>query len=88
MDHMHQHEMQHNQDSGASHCKWALIGFLAVAGFFLWTEHKAHLLGVLPYLLLAACPLLHLFHHGGHGGHQHGARPPESAGDGKTGVQS
>jgi hypothetical protein len=24
---------------------------------------------VLPWLLLAACPLMHLFMHGGHGGH-------------------
>ncbi len=49
---------------------WALIGFLAIAAFFLLTEHRAHLLGVLPFLLLALCPLLHFF---GHGGHDHGA---------------
>ena len=35
-----------------------LSGFLAVAGFFLWTEHRAHLLGALPYLLLLAWPTL------------------------------
>jgi hypothetical protein len=47
--------------------------FLAIAAFFLWVEHRAHLLGALPWLLLAACPLLHLFmHRGGHGGHHHG----------------
>ena len=53
----------------------ALIGFLAVAAFFLWEEHQAHLLGALPYVLLLLCPLLHLFH-GGHGaqGHNHGGR--------------
>jgi hypothetical protein len=44
-----------------------LVGFLLIAGFFVLTEHTAHVLGVLPYLLLLACPLLHLFH-GGHGG--------------------
>ncbi len=49
---------------------WVLAGFAAVALFFLLTEHRAHLYGWLPYLLLAACPLMHLFHgHGGHGGH-------------------
>lgn len=53
--------------------KWVLIGFLVVAAFFLWTEHRAHLLGVLPYLLLLACPLMHLFHHG-HGHHHHGGQ--------------
>ena len=46
-----------------------LCGFLIVAGFFLLTEHTAHVFGVLPYLLLAACPLMHLFMHHGHGGH-------------------
>jgi hypothetical protein len=46
----------------------ALLGFLAIAGFFLLTEHRAHALGALPFLLLALCPLLHFFGHGGHGG--------------------
>jgi hypothetical protein len=54
----------------------ALCGFLAVAGFFLWTEHRAHLLGALPYLLLLACPLMHIFGHHGH--HAHGAKGGES----------
>ena len=50
--------------------KYVCIGFALVAGFFLVTEHQAHLFGALPYLLLLACPLLHFFHgHGGHGGH-------------------
>ncbi len=46
------------------------IAFAAIAGYFLVTEHRAHLYGALPFLLLAACPLLHLFHHRGHGGSQ------------------
>lgn len=53
---------------------WILIAFLAIAAFFLITEHTAHLLGALPYLILLACPLLHFFMHrghGGHGGHDH-----------------
>jgi len=46
------------------------LGFAAIAGFFLWEEHKAHILGVLPYALLLLCPLMHLFHsgHGNNGG--------------------
>jgi Protein of unknown function (DUF2933) len=44
-----------------------LIGFLAVAAFFLVVEHQGHLLGVLPYALLLLCPLLHLTMHGGTG---------------------
>jgi Protein of unknown function (DUF2933) len=46
----------------------ALCVFLEIAAFFLWVEHRAHLLGALPWLLLAACPLLRLFMHwSGHG---------------------
>ena len=37
-----------------------------VVGFLLLTGHKAHLLGVLPYLLILSCPLMHIFMHGGH----------------------
>jgi hypothetical protein len=46
-----------------------LLGFLAIAAFFLLAEHRAHVFGVLPYLLLLACPLLHYFMHGRRGGH-------------------
>lgn len=49
-------------------------GFLLLGAFYLLTEHWAHALGVLPYLLILACPLMHLFMHkghGGHGGHDH-----------------
>jgi hypothetical protein len=46
-----------------------LLAFLAVAAFFLVTEHTAHLFGMLPYVLLLLCPLLHLFLHGRHSGH-------------------
>jgi len=52
------------------------LGFATIAGFFLWEEHKAHLLGALPYVLLLACPLMHLFH-GGHGGHGDGNDKPK-----------
>lgn len=48
---------------------WAFAGFVAIAGFFLITEHRAHLFGILPFLFLLACPFLHRFGHGGHGGH-------------------
>ena len=49
--------------------------FLAIAGFFLITEHTAHVLGALPWLLLAACPVMHLFMHHGHGDQKHQAAP-------------
>lgn len=53
------------------------LGYLvfgAVAAYFLLTEHLAHVMGALPYLLILACPLMHVFMHhghGGHGGHRH-----------------
>ena len=47
----------------------ALIGFLAITGALLLTEHRWHVLGVLIWLPILACPLLHMFMHGGHGGH-------------------
>ena len=46
-----------------------LGAFLAVLGFFLVTEHRAHVFGVLPYLFLLACPLFHLLLHRRHGSH-------------------
>ena len=46
-----------------------LVGFLLITGFYLLAEHRAHLFGALPWLILLACPLLHMFMHGGHGGH-------------------
>jgi hypothetical protein len=51
-----------------SRSAWVFFGFLAIAGFFLLTEHRAHALGILPFALLLLCPLLHFFGHGGHGG--------------------
>jgi Protein of unknown function (DUF2933) len=62
-------------------------GFLLIGAFFLLTEHWAHVLGYLPYLLILACPLMHLFMHKGHGGHggHHGhettKRKPDTGAD-------
>ena len=37
---------------------WLFAGFALVALFFLLAEHRAHLFGWLPFLLLAACLLM------------------------------
>jgi hypothetical protein len=69
---MHDHSNHGNRPNGnflTSPTGLVLIGFLAIGGFFLVTEHSAHVFGVLPWLLLLACPLMHLFMHHGHGGH-------------------
>ena len=55
-----------------------LIVLGAIAGYFLLTEHRAHFFTALPFLLLLACPLMHMFMHGGHSGHGGG-----DAGDGQ-----
>jgi len=52
---------------------FTLLVAIAVGGFYLVTEHTAHLFGVLPYLLILACPLMHVFMHHGHG-HGRGGR--------------
>ena len=65
--------------------KQVLVLFAIVAGFFLLAEHRAHLLPYLPWLFLAACPLMHMFMHHGHGSHHHApnAEPEERPGKAK-----
>lgn len=66
---------------------WVFLGFLLVAATFLWAEHRAHLMGVLPYALILLCPLLHFFHHRGHGSHKHHVRSERSPAE-ATSVES
>lgn len=61
--------------------------FLAIALFFLWTEHRAHLFGALPFVLLLLCPLIHRFMHRGRGSHGadhpgHDGHPRDGQGEG------
>ena len=69
----HQHgQSQPTGNEPNSRAKWVFLLFVAIAAYFLITEHRAHLSGYLnylPLLLLLACPLLHIFMHGSHGGH-------------------
>ena len=53
--------------------KVALLMVAVIGAFYLLREHWDHVAGNWIYILLLACPLMHLFHgHGDHGGH--GAR--------------
>jgi hypothetical protein len=71
-DHGHDHD-QRPERRFRIPAGWVLLGFLLIGGYFFFSEHRAHAIQALPFLLLLACPLLHLFHdHGGHGGHDHG----------------
>ncbi|MFZ5590011.1 MAG: DUF2933 domain-containing protein [Pseudomonadota bacterium] len=67
---------EHLKHGRRARINWALIGFLAIAAFFLLSEHRAHALGILPFALLLLCPLLHLFGHGGHGKHRDEGEKP------------
>ena len=47
-----------------------LMAAVAVASaglFWLLREHWGHALGLAPYLLFLACPIMHFFMHRGHG---------------------
>ena len=66
-----------------------MLAFLAIGTFFLLTEHTAHVFGILPWLLILACPLMHLFMHRAHGGHGGASgAPDEHAGHRPTGGSS
>lgn len=49
-----------------------LAGLVAVALLVVVIEDSTRLLAYLPWLLLAACPLMHMFLHRGHGHRQRG----------------
>ncbi|WP_037339982.1 DUF2933 domain-containing protein [Saccharospirillum impatiens] len=54
-----------------------ILAIVAVAVLvLLWGEHKAQLLGALPWLIILACPLMHMFMHRGHGSHKHHVDQP------------
>jgi hypothetical protein len=59
--------------------QWLLWIGLAAAVVWLFYRHNEHLLNLAPLLLVLACPLMHLF---GHGGHRHGSQHDRSPRDG------
>ena len=81
--------MEHNDSDDragffASRANLVLLGFLAIGGYFLVTEHWAHIVPFLPWLFLLACPLMHFFMHGGRSRHGGGGDSGGSAsGDNK-----
>jgi thymidylate synthase len=58
-----------------------LVVMAAAAAYFLLTEHLAHVFGALPYALLLACLLMHVFMHRGHGSHSHHSRGSDQVPD-------
>ena len=70
----HDHSRHDSEPKGVWISRY-LIGLIvlgAIAAYFLLSEHRAHFLGALPWLLILACPLMHVFMHGGHGDHANG----------------
>ena len=65
---IHDHSRRNAEPTNFWRSRYA-IGLLvmgAIAAYFLMSEHRAHFFAALPFLLLA-CPLMHIFMHGGHG---------------------
>ena len=80
-------QIEHNDDVRSSRAKVAFGVFAIIAAFFVIAEHRAHLLPYLPLLLLAACPLMHVFMHHGHGGHGgHHGQSGRNSPDARSGV--
>lgn len=62
-----QHQTVPARTSGINRSLRTALWMVAViVGFYLLREHWSHIAGNWVYLLLLACPLMHLFH--GHGG--------------------
>lgn len=68
-EHLHRDTASPQGSFWTSRTFFTFLAFLAISVFLLLSEHRAHVLGAWPFLLLLACPLMHIFMHGGHGGH-------------------
>ena len=65
-------------DKWSAISKTVFLAFCLIVATLIIYEHTIHVLGVLPFLFLLACPLMHLFMHHGHGhGAGHGEQRPE-----------
>ena len=58
----------------------AIVCYIGV-GYWIYTYHWEHALGLLPYAIILLCPLMHIFMHGSHGGGHGGCHHDHSKGD-------
>lgn len=56
----------------------AATALAIAASLYLYVTHRDHVIALLPYAILAACPLMHMFMHRGHG---HGGHPSGKSGE-------
>lgn len=59
----------HSSSAWSTYSRTVFIAFAMIALGLIAYEHRVHVLGILPWLLILACPLMHLLMHHGHGGH-------------------
>jgi hypothetical protein len=59
----------HPPSAWSTYSRTVFIAFATITLALIAYEHRVHVLGILPWLLILACPLMHLFMHHGHGGH-------------------
>jgi hypothetical protein len=45
---------------------WAALGLMGAVSYFLLVEHREHVFALLPFIILMACPLMHLLMHKNH----------------------
>lgn len=70
LNHSHHHDLDEGEvEPGIRRGRWVFWIFGIIAAVYLISEHRAHVPGALPFLIILACPLMHMFMHGGHGGH-------------------
>lgn len=50
-----------------------IVAFVAGLAYLLVGEHRVHVAGWAPFLLLLLCPVMHMFMHGDHGHRPSGA---------------
>lgn len=58
------------------------LAIIAFPTYFLLMEHRDHAIQALPYLILALCPLMHIFMHRGHGKHENNPHQHDGENDG------
>ena len=53
---------------------WLVLGLAILVGGYLAIWHGSHVAAALPFLVILACPLMHIFMHRGHShGHDNGS---------------